>query len=1267
MKSLSFLSTRGKSPFFPLIFVSLLSVNFGIAQEASFTADVTSGCFPLTVKFTDTSTGTITSWEWDFGNGNSSIQQNPGAVYASPGMYTVSLKVSNGSQTDTEIKTAFIRVHDYPTVDFSFDKATGCAPLTVKFADESTAGSGAITDWLWAFSDGGSGIVSNPEHTFTSGGNISVSLKVTNSFGCARTAAKASVINVSGPAAEFTASSTSVCQVPATIQFTNESTGSGMLTYAWDFGDGTSSVQEEPSHNYTIPGTYPVLLKVSDEQGCESSHSVTIHAGSGGGLSFEPSADKVCAGESITFASYADSPVISREWDFGNNTSSTDENPSVTYSNEGNYVVTLTSLLVGKTCESVVTRTIEVIALPVSSFTHETDCDYNATLTNTSLHASRVEWYIQDALVSTQPSFTHSFPFSGGQLVRLIAYNSLNCSDTLDLVVGIPAKPFASFSPSLEQDCVEPSLSGCAPFLLQLKNHSVSSSSNFTSIWDFGDSTKTTEKDPAHIYSAKGTYTLKLTITNADGCSSSMSAKVTVADEIPVAKFIYNKAVVCPREEVTFTDQSENATFWCWDFGDDNTAIGKDATHSYSKPGVYTVTLTVRNAGCSDTEVIQNAIEVKDPYIDFTIEKDCSDPYTISIQNLSSGYDSLEWDFGDGTISVTDETSHHFSSTGSYDVKLKGSNADAGCTTGMSIPVTIQEIQADFEMDNPNPCKGEVVTFTDKSEAAVRWHWAFGSQVISNLQHPAVFFSESATHDIVLSAFDSDGCMDQKVLTLKVLDIQGNFMYTATSSCDELTADFTDLSTPSSSISGWLWDFGDGETSTMQNPQHVYTSPGEYTVNLTLTTNEGSCTFIRDRAVAFTVPVPDFFPVKEGACIMEKVTLNNVSTSAISFEWDFGDGRTATDIHTQIDYPAPGKYTISLTATDGYGCAKSISKTEVISITQPVADFEAFETSSECPPLISIFQDKSTGDITQWHWDFGNEAFSVLKDPVYTYLDPGTFDVKLKVTDINGCTDSTKQEQLITIGGPYGSFTSGIPENSCINQTVPFSAVTSNATNHRWDYGDGTVEDMGTETQAYHTYTSLGSYNTSLVLIDDKGCEVVAKGDVRVIVNDTTKIDFTYSPECIFEGETFVLEAVAGEDDITFEWMIGDQQVGTTPALSLALDTANQHKVTLRAINQYGCPSAISHTVPVHGPLTLIPNVFTPNNDGRNTYFMMESIENSKWNISIYNRYGSPVYEKENYTNDWDGGDLPSGVYYYSVINSFCRDRRYKGVISILR
>jgi gliding motility-associated-like protein len=1238
------------------------------AQVASFTADVTSGCFPVTVKFADTSApaGAITSWAWNFGNSNTSTLQHPSAVYSSAGTYTVSLTITTASGSDSEIKTGYINVHDYPSVDFSFDKSIGCTPLKVKFKDESEAGSGSITNWLWSFGDGASSTAANPEYTFTTPGDRFVTLKVTNQFGCARTKTGASPINVTGPHAAFTPNSISVCQVPSTIQFENESTGNGVLTYNWSFGDGGTSTAFEPSHVYTQPGTYTTVLKARDPSGCESTHSVMIKVANEDGLYFTPSATKVCEGQTVTFNSTADFPVITRLWDFGNSSGSADEDPSVTYTAGGNYAVTLTALLQGKACESKVTKTIEVVSLPNPSFDYSADCNYNVTFKNTSTKSHRVEWYIGNVFRSSAENFTFSLA-PGNPKVTLIAYNSLGCSQTLEKNITISSKPVPSFLPNLEQDCIAPSLSGCAPFTLQLTNQSISTSA-FTSLWKFGDGSTSPDKDPPPHTSGVGNFTLKLIVTSAAGCKDSISRRVTVANEIPVAKFIFNKNKVCARQEVSFTNQSEKATFWCWDFGDGSTFSGRDVKHSYTKPGKYTVRLTAKNAGCTAVSEIVDAIEVLDPEVNFEITKNCNDPYKINFLNLSVNCTSLVWDFGDGATSTVDVTSHRFDATGQYAVKLQGSNATTGCTTEMSLPVFIQDIKADFEIDNPKPCKGVTVRFTDKSEFAVRHEWTFGASGFSASQNPSTIFSIAGTHSIVLNAYDADGCVDQKVLPLTVLDIQGNFSFTATSTCDELTVQFTDHSIATPALQSWEWDFGDGQTSLVKDPENIYQSTGTYPIKLTLKNSDGECTFIKEDAVLFTNPIPEFFASKSGACISEKITLTNSTANASTFEWDFGDGRpTTTDTHAQVSYPATGKYSITLDATDQYGCTVSLTKPEFISITKPVADFDAFDTFSDCPPLISSFRDKSTGNVKQWLWNFGEGRYSVLPAPVYTYLRPGVFDVTLIATDVNGCSDTTQVERLVSVGGPYGTFSAGIPVTTCVDQNIPFFASTTNAVTHRWDFGDGTVENHGADMEAEHVYTSSGGYQTSLVLIDEKGCTVVADGDVRVIINDTTKIDFDYSPKCIFEGESFILESNADESDLAWEWFIGNQLVSLAEDVSIALDTAGEHLVTLRVTNQYGCISSITHAVPVYGNVTFIPNVFTPNRDDYNSFFMIKDLEKSNWNLQIFNRYGNPVYEKNNYMNDWDGSDVSGGVYYYYLVNSFCQDRNYKGTLSIMR
>ncbi|MDD4455400.1 MAG: PKD domain-containing protein, partial [Candidatus Methanomethylophilaceae archaeon] len=134
------------------------------------------GTAPLTVRFTDTSTGEITAWLWDFGDGATSTEQNPTHTYTAPGTYTVSLTATNAGGSSTESKTDYITVMAPPPVaDFSANVTAGPAPLAVRFTDAST---GEITAWSWSFGDGNTSTEQNPVHTYGAPGNYTVNLTI---------------------------------------------------------------------------------------------------------------------------------------------------------------------------------------------------------------------------------------------------------------------------------------------------------------------------------------------------------------------------------------------------------------------------------------------------------------------------------------------------------------------------------------------------------------------------------------------------------------------------------------------------------------------------------------------------------------------------------------------------------------------------------------------------------------------------------------------------------------------------------------------------------------------------------------------------------------------------------------------------------------------------------------------------------------------------------------------------------------------------------
>ena len=247
------------------------------APTADFKASVTSGSAPLAVAFTSTTSGTVSAYSWNFGDGTSSTAANPNHSYGAAGTYSVSLTVTgaNGTTKTQATKPNYVTVTAPPPVaNFAADKTSGLAPLAVNFTSTST---GTVSGYSWKFGDGGSSTSPNPSHTFAAAGTYTISLTATGPTGT-HTQTKANYIAVSvpppapsttpPPVANFTANTTRGV-APLTVNFASTSSGT-INSYAWNFGDGTTSTLQNPAHSYAQAGTFPVTLSVTGPGGSNS-------------------------------------------------------------------------------------------------------------------------------------------------------------------------------------------------------------------------------------------------------------------------------------------------------------------------------------------------------------------------------------------------------------------------------------------------------------------------------------------------------------------------------------------------------------------------------------------------------------------------------------------------------------------------------------------------------------------------------------------------------------------------------------------------------------------------------------------------------------------------------------------------------------------------------------------------------------------------------------------------------------------------------------
>jgi uncharacterized repeat protein (TIGR02543 family) len=228
------------------------------APVADFTASPRTGRGPLSVNFSDRSTGSITSRLWDFGDATTSDQQNPVHVYNQAGSYTVQLTVSGPGGTNIRSKADYVVVsQSAPAANFSATPRTGTPPLTVNFSDSST---GSVTGWLWDFGDTTTSKDQSPVHIYTRAGSYTVRLTVSGPRGTnSRSRSGYIVVNPAPLVANFTATTGTA---PLTVSFSDSSTGS-IIGWLWDFGDATTSNKQNPVHVYNSAGSYTVRLTVS--------------------------------------------------------------------------------------------------------------------------------------------------------------------------------------------------------------------------------------------------------------------------------------------------------------------------------------------------------------------------------------------------------------------------------------------------------------------------------------------------------------------------------------------------------------------------------------------------------------------------------------------------------------------------------------------------------------------------------------------------------------------------------------------------------------------------------------------------------------------------------------------------------------------------------------------------------------------------------------------------------------------------------------------
>ncbi|MEL6191098.1 MAG: PKD domain-containing protein [Bacteroidota bacterium] len=1187
--------------------------------EADFTLDATEVCpgIPIGVTFTDTSVPdtTLQSWLWDFGDGTTSTLQNPSHSYGSPGTYSVSLTVTNVLNcTDTEIKNSLIEVRNPPNTGFTASTTSGCMPLDVDFTDISTDGDAAIVDWSWDFGTGDVSPLQNPSYQFTAAGMYDVILTTTDANGCY--SSDTLQIEVLGlPAVDFNASARVGCS-PQLINFTDLTTGPANLTnWVWTFGDGTGANVTNPSHTYLADGSYDVSLVVTDVNGCQDSVNRTSYIRlSHPQADFSFNVNQVCPNEPIgvtfTDQSVPDTTIATWNWDFGDGNTSTSQNPSHSYTTPGFYTITLVvTNVLGCSDTHVITNAIEVLNPPTTSFTVSDNADcvpFGVSFTQTAVagDAAIVNWVwdFGDGTGSLlqNPSYVYTTP--GVYTVTLTTTDANGCSTTATQTVEGYELPVADFDANQGV--------GCSSANITFTDLSTGPATINSWFWTFGDGGTATVTNPTHNYIADGNYNVSLSVTDANGCSGTRVKNQFIRLSHPIAEFTLDDDEVCPGESIQFTDQTIPDTTiqsYLWDFGDGNTSAAQNPSHAYANPGTYTVSLTVTNVlACSDTEFKVDTITVVTPsntQFNPSATAGCI-PFLVDFTDTSIAGDqpilTWSWDFGDGTTSIAQNPSHTYTTPGTYTATLTTTDG-SGCQVSSQVSIDVFGLPtAEFNALDRVGCAPENITFVDLSTGPApiaTWAWTFGDGGTSNAASPTYNYSADGLYDVSLLITDANGCVDsvRKDDYINLRRPTPDFTVNLTTICPGVEVQFTDTSIPDTTLTGWLWDFGDGNTSTAQNPTHTYTIPGDYDVTLTVT-NLLSCSASTTQTNVITVVTPtttQFTPSATSGCIPFEVDFTDTSIAGdqpiVSWSWDFGDGTSSIAQNPSHTYTTPGSYTALLTTTDGSGCQVS-SQVTINVFGPPTAEFNALDRIG-CSPENITFVDLSSGPapIATWSWDFGDGGTSNAASPTHTYTADGLYDVSLMITDANGCVDSIRKDDYINLRRPTPDFT--VNTNAvCPGLEVEFTDITvpdTTLVGWLWDFGDGATSTLQNPT---HTYTASGNYNVSLTVTNLLNCSASITKANSVTIWSPPTADFTPSAPtgCSPLTVNFVNTSTGNSGIVVaYEWNFGDGTSSILSNPSHTYPTPGTYQVQLIATDNNGCPDTTVQAITVFdNPLT---------------------------------------------------------------------------------
>ncbi len=1267
-----------------------------------------SGCIADPVQFTGPATTgngyTLNQWLWTFPGPATDNTQSPSHTFTATGNQNVTLHVvsTEGCVSDS-IRS--VPIFPKPTASITTvpANATVCEAGTINFTGNVVfGGSGSVSSYYWNFGNSTTNNTVGPHTaTYPTYGTYNAYFIAGVSAACKSDTAFKTVRVWAKPTTTF--SYPAGC-LPAggLVQFTSSATtpdGQAITGHSWNFGDPASGAANtsnapNPTHTYSTFGNYTITYSVTTANGCTKDTTVNATFNLPPTFSY-PALPAVCydvPSVSVATASVTNGVTGSGVYHGPGTTLAGVFTPSVAGAGTHTiwYVFSTTA-----GCNDSVSRPITVhprvganyvipgaTCLPVSG---NVQFNYSGTVAAGQTYL----WNFGDppsgaANTSNAQNPTHNYT-TGTYTINLTVTSTTGCSDDTTMTTNFTVKPALTY-PALIAVCE--SVSGT----VSVATASVTNGVPGAGVYHGPATTLAGAFNPS--IAGPGTHTIWYVYTATGNCIDSVSRSITVYAK-PNASFTYPNAGCLPTTglaQFTYNGTVSAGQTYLWNFGDppsgaNNTSAAPNPTHNYSNTGVHTITVTVtNNNGCVDDSAITATFSVK-PALNYpALASACeSDLGTVSVATATV------------TNGVTGTGAYHGPGTnaaGNFDPEAAGAGAHTiwyvftstgNCIDSVSQTITVKpKPLSSFTVPAAAclPTTGFVqFTYNGSVGAGQTYLWDFGDPAsgaanTSALPGPSHNYSNTGSHDVILTVTGANGCVDDTVI-VRTFSVTPALSYPALTAVCESVAGTVSVATATvtNAVSGTGVYSGPGTSAAGAfNPSVA--GPGTHTITYTFTST-GNCVATITKTITVYPKPSASFTVSADICLNQQASFTNIISAApgniTSWQWYLGDGNATYNNNNAFNhsYAAFGNYTVKLVTVSNNGCISDTAYHTVGVHSIPVPDFTM--PASVCMPGTTNFTNASNspdGSSLTYSWDFGDASGTSLQtSPGYAYATAGTYNIHLTATSSHGCFEDTIKTFSAFFDKPIAAFDinpvalcQGNPTSFIDHSTAPNSTIAS----YLWSFGDGT---NSSDPAPVKTYTSPGVYTVELVVKSAENC----------VSDPLPKTATVYLQPVVDAGPSFIVPQGA---EITFNPVVNDPVnlaflwspaagLSSATALHPSLQAMYDETYKLTATGDGNCTASDILTVKIYKPIK-VPNAFSPNGDQFNNDWDIANIQDyANATVEVFNRYGQKIFSSVGYAKRWDGTyngkPLPVATYYYIIDLKRPELKPLSGSVTIIR